>query len=454
MNKLTKNLHEGSVAKNLIIFSLPFLLSNVIQSLYNVADMVIVGWFNGAESISGVNISGQITFVLTNFVMGLCVGGSVLVAQYLGAKNESAIKEVIGTLLSTLTILSVIIMVIMSFAQVPLLHLMQTPESAFSEAQSYLFITMLGVFFIFGYNALSAIMRGMGDSKTPLLFVSIACVINIVLDLVLVGYFRMQAAGAATATVVSQATSMILCIIYLIRNNFVFDFKIKSFMMKANRLVQILRVGVPTSIQNVITGMSFLIITALVNTLGVSASAAVGVVGKFNSFALMPSIALSLSIASMAAQNIGAGKVERANETFKVGVMLAFGISFVIFLIAQIFPEQIFALFSADADMIEAGLPYFRIFSFDYLIVPIVFCLNGLFIGAGQTMVSLFINSVSAIILRVPMAILFGLTLGMGITGMGLGAPIASLGALIIGMTFYLSGKWKNKKIMDVEVTT
>ncbi len=453
MSKLTKNLHEGSVAKNLIIFSLPFLLSNVIQSLYNVADMVIVGWFNGAESISGVNISGQITFVLTNFVMGLCVGGSVLVAQYLGAKNESAIKEVIGTLLSTLTILSIIIMVIMSFAQVPLLHLMQTPESAFSEAQSYLFITMLGVFFIFGYNALSAIMRGMGDSKTPLLFVSIACVINIVLDLILVGYFGMQAAGAAIATVVSQATSMILCVIYLIRNNFVFDFKIKSFMMKANRLVQILRVGVPTSIQNVITGMSFLIITALVNTLGVSASAAVGVVGKFNSFAIMPSIALSLSIASMAAQNIGAGKIERANQTFKVGVMLAFGISFVIFLIAQIFPEQIFALFSADADMIEAGLPYFRIFSFDYLIVPIVFCLNGLFIGAGQTMVSLFVNSVSAIILRVPMAIFFGLTLGMGISGMGLGAPIASLGALIIGMTFYLSGKWKNKKIVDVEAT-
>lgn len=449
MSKLTKNLHEGSVAKTLIIFSLPFLASNIIQSLYNIADMMIVGWYNGAESIAGVNISGQITFVLTNFIMGLCVGGSVLIAQYLGAKNEKAIKEVIGTLMATLVILSLVIMVVMSFFQVPLLHLMQTPDAAFSEAKQYLFITMLGVFFIFGYNALSAIMRGMGDSKTPLFFVSIACVVNIALDFLLVGYFGMQAAGAALATVISQAASMVLCIVYLMRNKFIFDFKLQSFKIKGHRLVQILQVGIPTSLQNVITGMSFLILTALGNTLGVSASAAVGIVGKFNSFAIMPSVALSLSIASMAAQNIGAGKIDRANETFKVGVMLAFSISATIFVLAQVFPEQIFRLFTSDRAILETGLPYFRIFSFDYLVVPIVFCLNGLFIGAGQTLVSLFINSMSAIILRVPMAILFGITLGMGLPGMGLGAPIASIGALVVGLIFYFSGKWKNKKILE-----
>ncbi|MGL5042308.1 MAG: MATE family efflux transporter [Culicoidibacterales bacterium] len=450
MDKLSKNLHEGSVLKKLIIFSLPFLLSNIIQSLYNVADLMIVGWFNGAESIAGVNISGQITFVLTNFVMGLCIGGSVLVAQYLGAKNNKAIIEVIGTLFSTLAIAALTIMVIMWFSQTAVLELMQTPQEAFSEASDYLFITMLGVFFIFGYNALSSIMRGLGDSKTPLIFISVACVINVLLDFLLVGYFGLAATGAAVATVISQATSMLLCIIYLIRNNFIFDFSLRLFKIKRERLAQILRVGIPSSLQNVITGISFLVITAIANTLGVSAAAAVGVVGKFNVFAIMPSIALSLSISSMVAQNIGAGKIERANETFKIGTMIAWTISVTIFAFAQIFPEQIFGLFSADAQMMEIGLPYFKLFTFDYLLVPFVFCFNGLFIGAGESMVSLFINSMSAIILRVPMAILFSFTFGMGLTGMGLGAPIASIGALCFCLYFYSTGKWKTKNIIKV----
>ena len=226
--KNTKNLTEGSVAKQLILFALPFLASNIIQSLYNVADMLIVGNFSGSISMSGVNIGGQVTFILTNFIMGLCTGGTVLVAQAIGAGDKETVKETISTLFTGIAISAVAITAVMIFLKDPVLRLIQTPAESFSEASEYLLITMLGVIFIFAYNALSAIQRGMGDSKRPFYFVCIACVTNIVLDFVFVAGMGMGARGAAIATVISQALSVILCMIYLAKTDFPFDFKLGS----------------------------------------------------------------------------------------------------------------------------------------------------------------------------------------------------------------------------------
>ena len=241
MSRFEKNLSEGNVVKQLIMFSLPFLISNIIQSLYSVVDMVVVGKYAGTISMSGVNIGSQVTFLITNMVFGLCVGATVLIGQYMGCGNREAIKKTIGTLFTSLMVLAVVLTVVMIWLEEPILRLIKTPEEAFSEAKSYFFVTMLGTFFIFGYNALSAVMRGMGDSKNPLYFVAIACAVNIVLDVVLVAGFNMGALGAAVATVVSQAISMILCVVYLAKNEFIFDFKLQSFVPDYEKLKLLLK---------------------------------------------------------------------------------------------------------------------------------------------------------------------------------------------------------------------
>lgn len=448
MSKFENNLSEGNVIKQLIMFSLPFLISNLIQSLYSVADMLIVGNFNGTASMSGVNIGSQVTFILTNIIVGLCTGGTILVAQYLGARNEKAMKDVISTLMTTLLVSAVIITVLMLFLKDPILRIMQTPKESFDESSRYLTITVLGIIFIFGYNVFSAIMRGMGDSKRPFYFVTIACVINIALDLILVAGFHMGARGAAIATVVSQALSMILCIFYMIKHDFVFDFKLSSFGFHKESLSKIFRLGLPSAIQNGVTSFSFLIITTMVNLIGgVSASAAVGVVGKFNGFAIMPAVAMASSISTMCAQNIGANRWDRAIKTCKIGTIVAFTISIIIFIVAQAFPREILLLFGNDPEMISNGIVYMRSFTFDYLFVPFVFCINGLFIGAGHTTFSLINNLLSALILRIPVCILCSTIFHLGLFGIGLGAPAASFGSLLMILWYLWTGKWRKNAI-------
>lgn len=450
MGKLSveKNLTEGNVAKQLIRFALPFMLSNLIQTIYNVADMLIVGNFTGSVGISGVNIGGQVTFIITNIVVGLSVGGTVVIAQFLGSGDRKAMNESIKTLITFLLFTAVVITVAMMLLSDMILMLIQTPEESYGQARDYLNITLMGTIFIFGYNAFSAILRGLGDSKRPLIFVSIACIINVVLDLLFVAVFDMAAKGAAIATVISQAISMICCIIYLKRSDFEFDFKLSSFRFYKERFYMLLRVGIPVSIQNVVVNLSFLVLTTIANGMGVSASAATGIVGKYNGFAILPAIAVGSSVSAMVAQNMGAGRPDRAKKTFHVGFTLAFSVSLVVFIITRLFPEQILRLFGDDPDMISAGVEYMSTFTFDYLIVPATFCLNGLITGSGHTMVSSFAGIMSSLGFRIPLAILFGIILKKGMWGLGLAAPLATLGTTLIVSVYYLSGKWKTSTVI------
>lgn len=446
--KFENNLSQGSVVKKLILFSIPFLLSNLLQSIYNVADMIIVGQFAGTYSMSGVNIGGQISFLITNMVFGLTVGATVLIGQYLGANDRTALKETIGTLFTTLLVLAAVLTVLMIALAEPFLKLIRTPQESFSEAKIYFIISMLGTIFIFGYNALSAVMRGMGDSKNPLYFVAIACSVNIVLDLLLVGALKLGAAGAAAATVASQAISMILCIIYLKKNDFIFDFHPSSFRFHKERLKMLMKIGIPNSVQNMTSSISFLFLTTLTNTIGVTASAAVGAVGKFNGFAILPAVAMSSSISAMSAQNLGAGEEKRAVKTLQVGMIIALAISCIIFLLTLFFPEDIMRIFGDDPALIKEGVTYIFPFSFDYLLVPFFFSLNGLFIGSGHTTFSLINGVLSSILIRIPTAFFFGMVLDMGLTGIGMAAPVATLFSTIIGVIYFCSGKWKKMVII------
>jgi putative MATE family efflux protein len=290
-------------------------------------------------------------------------------------------------------------------------------------------------------------MRGMGDSRSPLYFITIACITNIFLDLLFVGAFHQGATGAGIATVISQGFSMVLCIIYLIKRRFVFDFHIRSFGIDKEQLKAILKLGVPISVQNLISNLSFLFMTALVNTLGVTASAAVGAVGKYNGFAILPAIAMNAAISTMCAQNIGAGREDRAKKTWLTGMAISCFISYTIYILTIIFPAEILGMYAKDDELIRVGLPYLYAFSFDYLLVPIAFSMNGLFIGAGHTTYSLFSNILSGIIVRMPLAFLFGNVLGLGLFGVGLAVPMATLSSILLNLWFFLSGRWKVRTI-------
>jgi len=444
MARIENNLSEGNVLTKLIFFGLPFLASNFIQSFYTVADMLIVGQFCGTESMSAVNIGGQVTFILTNTIIGLCMGGTVLIGQYIGAKNQIALKRVITTLITLLVVLSLIITVIMFFLRIPILRLIQTPPESFAESNRFLSVTLTGIIFIFGYNALAAILRGMGNSKQPLYFVAIGCLTNVILDLILVAIFKLGAFGAALATVTSQALSVVLCIRYMVRNNFQFDFKLRSFRIYGEQLRLIFRIGLPTCIQNSVTSISFTFITAIVNIVGgVTASAAVGAVGKFNSFALMPTQAMSASISAMSAQNFGAGRVGRAVRATAIGTIFSVCVTYAFFALVMIFPVSVLRIFGSDLRMIQDGVTYIHSSAFDLLLVPFVFCINGFLIGGGHTFFTLATGMLSAVLLRVPVCYFLGINLGWGLRGVGFGVPAASAGVLLIIIAYLLTGKWK-----------
>lgn len=447
MSKGKNTLTEGSVGKRLIWFSMPFLLSNILQSIYGLADFFVVMNFGSELDGVGVNTGSQLTMLVTNVIVGLTTGGTVMVSQYLGAKKEKDVKETIGTLLSVMLILSAVVTVVMLLVGKPFATLLQTPENAMKETLAYYNICMMGSVFVFGYNVISAVLRGMGDSKNPLIFVTIACVINIILDIVLVKEFHMGSKGAAYATVIAQALSLIFAIIYLSRIDFIFDFKLSSFKIIPKKMSKIFALGLPTAIQNTISTTSFLFMLSLINSYGTGANVASGCVSKINGFAILPGIAMMMSIAAMAGQNIGAGEDERAMKTLKIGAMISFAIGAVIFVFIQLFPEVFLGMFNVDSDALAYGVEYIRGFSIDYLIVPTAFCCNGLITGSGHTLYVAFITIATAIVVRVPVAFLLAKVVGMGMIGVGLAVPISSVFMLTCSLIFIKLGKWKIRVI-------
>jgi putative MATE family efflux protein len=448
MAGIETNLSRGNVLSRLVSFAIPFLASNIIQSFYNVADMLIVGNFCGTESMSGVNIGGQVTFILTNAVIGLSMGAMVLIGQYVGAGNRLGLKRVTATIITVLLALGLGLSFLMFFLREPVLRLIRTPAESFDESNRYLTVTLTGIVFIFGYNALGAILRGMGNSRQPFYYVSAACAANVIMDLLFVAVFRWDAFGAALATVMSQALCMFLTIRYMVRNNFQFDFKPRSFRIYGDQLRLIFKIGLPTCIQNGVTSVSFIFLTAVVNIIGgVSASAAVGAVGKFNSFAFMPTQAMSASISAMAAQNIGAKRMDRAVQTCRIGTVFSVCVTYAFFILVRLFPGSILRLFGDDSGMINDGVVYLRSFAFDFLIIPFVFCINGFLIGGGHTLFTLINSMMASVLLRAPACYFFGVTLGWGLRGVGLGAPVASAGVLLAIVAFLFSGRWKRNAV-------
>ena len=437
------SLTEGKIGPALVRFAIPFLFASMLQSLYGAADMCVVGQFSGAAAVSGVSTGSQLFNTITHAVLGFCTGGTVLVAQQMGRKNADGTAKAIGTLAVAFAIIGLLMTPIMLVLSPYMATWMQTPAEAFSEACSYIRICACGVPFILGYNVTAGIFRGMGDSKTPVLFIAIACAINIVVDFVLVGMLDMAAAGAAWATVLAQGISFLLSLLHMKRKGLGFPFSRAHLRIDGYSLGWILKVGAPLALQNAFISLSFLIITAIINTMGLVASAAVGVTEKLISFFMLPPSAFSMATATMVGQNIGAGQPKRALQTMTTSMVWSLGISAVLFVLTQLFPTFWAGIFTTDPEVIEAAAQYLRSYSIDCLIVCFVFNLNSYFSGCGQSVITAAHNIIATLCVRIPMSWALSRMPGTSLFAMGLAAPAASLLQVVICVAYFL---WLRKK--------
>lgn len=377
-------LTEGSIFKSLMKFSFPFLLASLLQAFYGAADLFVVGQYADSAAVSAVAIGSQVMQTITGVILGITTGGTILIGQYLGAKREKDMAKTIGTIICVFGFLSIVLTILMVLFTNPIARIMHTPDEAMKYTQQYIFICSCGIPFIIGYNAVSGILRGMGDSKTPLYFIAIACVINITVDIILVDFFKMGAVGAAAATVGAQGISFLLAVLFLWKKGFPFEFGKKYILLFPKKAKIIFHLGLPIALQDGLINISFLLITTIINTMGLTASAAVGVVEKIIVFAMLPPTAFASAIAVMTAQNIGAGKVERAQKSLYAGIAcsLVMGIAFWIY--SQISPESITSLFSNDKEVIYTAAAYLKSYSLDCILVCFIFCMNSFFSGCGH----------------------------------------------------------------------
>ncbi len=420
------DLTQGSVAKTLFKFSMPLLAANIVQALYGSVDLYVIGKYCSAQSVAAISTGTQITQIITSVLSGMTLGGTILTAQYIGMKKKEDLNQVIGTTLTLFALFSILLTGIMLASTKILLTLLQTPSHAFDLAQTYVILCSCGIFFICGYNAVSAILRGTGDSFRPLIFICIACIMNCIADVILIKYFNLDVAGAALATVFAQAFSMIASIITLNKQKFVFTFKLSNFRINKSKVKELAALSIPITIQECMVRFSFLTLTSAVNTLGIYASSAVGIASKYDVFAMLPATSLSSALSTFTAQNAAAKKYKRVQSALIFGVFTAFSLSLCFFIWAQFSPQTMIGLFTDDTNIIEVGIPFFKTCSYDYLAVAFVFTLNGFLNGYGKTIFTMISCCSGALFLRIPLIIFVYQNWADNLALLGTVAPLVS----------------------------
>ena len=352
---MINDLTTGSVGKELLKFSFPFMLSNALQTVYNLVDMVVVGQFVGSAGLTAVSIGGQITWLLSCLAIGYASGGQIFISQLVGTRDREGIRRTIGTLFSVIALFSILFTVLGIVVHRPLLTLLNTPAEAMKQAADYVVICSAGMFFVYGYNTVSAVLRGMGDSTRPFLFIAIAAIVNVILDLVFVGAMGMESGGAALATIISQAASFLISMVYLYirRESFGFDFKLRSFAVDGKLLFKALSyLGLPLTVQTSAINISMLYVSAGINTYGLVYSSVYGIGNKLTSIMFIITNSISSASATMFGQNLGAGKHDRVKQVFWFGNLYCMVFFAVVAVVCLVFPEGIFRLFTGNADVI------------------------------------------------------------------------------------------------------
>lgn len=448
--KEKQDLTIGSVSKKLIRFALPLLFANLLQSFYSIVDMLVVGRFVGETGLAAISNASMISFIINSICIGVTMGGTVLVAQYKGAGDEKGQSDTIGTLFSIAFIASFIVTVLGLLAYRPLFHVLNVPGASMQDACSYMKIICCGTIFVFGYNAVCSIMKGLGDSKSSLYFIAAATIVNILLDILFVGPFSMGTTGAAYATIFSQGISFVISIIYLRRKNFVFHFGLKDFGVKSDKLTVILKVGLPTAIQMIVVNISYLLITGMLNNYGVSVAAASGIGLKVNTFAGMPCWAVGQAVTAMAGQNMGADKIERVKRTTRIGLRLNLLVTLIVVILVQISARQIIMLFDPESpEVIADGIIYLRICcGINSLVYAAMYTFDSFAIGIGATNVAMINALLDAVIVRLPVSWLLAFAAGIGFSGVYIGQALSPLLPFLVGWLYFKSGVWESKRLI------
>ena len=436
---------QGSILKKLALFMLPILGALVLQAAYGAVDLLVVGRFGSTSGLSAVSTGSQVLNLVTFVVTQLAMGVTVLIARYLGEKQPKYIGPVIGGAAIVFTIISVVLFAVMVGLARPISVLMQAPTEAVDLTTSYVRICGSGIFFIVAYNMLAAIFRGLGDSKSPLLFVLVACIFNIVGDLVLVAGFHLDAAGAAIATVFAQAVSVVCAIVILLKKDLPFKIQ-KSDLCLNSQCGKFLSIGLPLALQEFLTQLSFLALCAFVNRLGLSASSGYGVACKIVNFAMLVPSSLMQSMASFVSQNIGAGNRQRAKKYMFTGIGIGLVIGSFVFALVMLKGDLLSSAFTTDAEVIANAYAYLKGFAPETLVTAVLFSMVGYFNGNNKTVWVMIQGLVQTLLVRLPMAYFMSIQPNASLTNIGLAAPTSTAVGIVLNVCFFLYLERKSKK--------
>ena len=436
---------QGSILKKLSMFMLPVLGALVLQAAYGAVDLLVVGQFGSTAGLSAVSTGSQVMNLVTFVVTQLSMGVTVLIARYLGEKRPALIGAVLGGAAIVFTILSAGMFVLLVGFAHPISVLMQAPAEAIQLTVSYVRICGGGILFIVAYNLLAAIFRGLGDSRSPLLFVLVACIVNIAGDLLLVAGFHMDAAGAAIATVAAQAVSVVLAISLLIKKKMPFTIRREDFRLNP-QCRKFLAIGLPLALQEFLTQLSFLALCAFVNRLGLAASSGYGVASKIVNFAMLIPSALMQSMASFVAQNVGAGNQKRARKAMFTGIGLGLVFGCAVFALVLCEGDVLAGIFSPDAEVVQKGFEYLKGFAPETIVTAILFSMVGYFNGNNQTLWVMIQGLVQTLLVRLPMAYCMSMQPNASLTKIGLSAPTSTLVGIVLNVGYYLYWSRKNKE--------
>lgn len=431
---MERDLTSGSVWKNIVYFSLPYLLSYFLQTLYGLADLFIVGQFDGVASTTAVSIGSQVMHMLTVMIVGLAMGTTVNIGRAVGARDTKKASKVVGNTMVLFIGVSVVLAVVLLLLVRPIVNVMSTPEEAVEGTVRYLTICFIGIPFITAYNVIASIFRGLGDSKSPMYFIVIACVANIALDYICIGAFHMGPEGAALGTTLSQTISVVVSLWVILKKQTGISVKREDFRPDRVTMGQVLKIGIPIAAQDGFIQVAFIIITIIANRRGLSAAAAVGIVEKIISFLfLVPSSMLS-TVSALGAQNMGAGKYERADQILRYAMGIAVGFGLFVSLLIQVTAETAVGLFTTDAVVILLGAQYIRGYIWDCIFAGVHFSFSGYFCAYGRSEISFIHNLIAILCVRIPGVYLTSKIFPDTLFPMGLATATGSLLSAIICM--------------------
>jgi putative MATE family efflux protein len=443
------DLTEGKEGKLIFQFAAPMLLGNIFQQLFSVIDAIVVGNFIGKEALAAVGASFPIIFMMVSLIIGLVMGTTVVIAQYFGAKDFVKVKRAIDTMYVYSAIAGVIATIAGLLLAEPMLRLLGLPEDIMPQAVLYLRIYFSGIIIFFGYNGTSAVLRGLGDSKTPLYFLIIATVVNIILVLLFVGVFKWGIAGAAYATLLANGIAFALAIIWLNKTHKLIRIAIKGLHFDREIFQQSIRIGLPTGIQQTFVALGNLALMGIVNTFGTNVIAGFSVASRLDSLAMIPAMSFSQALSTFVGQNMGANKLDRIRTGLRSTVKMSGAITIATTIIIVLWGHLIMSLFTKDAEVIRIGDQYLTIVSIFYILFTMMFIYAGIMRGAGDTLIPMFFTLISLWLIRIPLA--YFLSRRMGASGIWWAIPAGWFIGLTLAFLYYKTGRWKTKAVVKFD---